>query len=100
MFPKNNYLKKIHLTSIKAIAILVVLLFNLICAPVAFADDNYSAETDTYQETRNPNRVDTTAEELAQSNLDLPDEDKGKSIYESLVEKVDSRRDESLSEKK
>ena len=64
----------------------------------AIAADNYSAPTDTYQETRNPNRVDSTPEELAKSKLDMPQENeaKGESIYEQVVDKVNRERDTSV----
>ena len=85
------------LTAIFAIAFAVLIVNFSYVSPV-LAGDNYSAATDTYQETRNPNRVDTTTKELAESNLSQPEEAKGESIYENLVKRVDQRRDEALGE--
>ena len=64
----------------------------------ALAADSYSAATDTYQETRNPNRVNSTREELANSELDLPEarESDGESIYERVVDRVNQQRDSAI----
>ena len=70
-------------------------LTNLNYSGQALAADNYSAATDTYQETRNPNRVNTTTEELANSKLNLPKEE-GKSIYDTLVDRVNKQQDTSV----
>lgn len=88
-----------HFFSIMAIACFSALIFTFGYADVALAGDNYSAATDTYQETRNPNRVTTTPEELAKSNLDRVKKSEGESIYENLVEKVDSQTKEALNKK-
>ncbi len=71
-------------------------LTNLNYSGQALAADNYSAATDTYQETRNPNRVNTTTEELAKSKLNLPREEEGESIYDTLVDRVNKQRDTSV----
>ena len=73
-------------------------LINLSYSGPALAADNYSAATDTYQETRNPNRVNSTREELSNSKLDLPEEsqDNGESIYERVVDRVNQQRDTSI----
>ncbi len=68
-----------------------VIILNVGATLPAYAGDNYSAQTDTYQETRNPNRVDTTTEDLAKSKLNVPEEE-GKSIYENLIDKVDRQK--------
>ena len=81
---------------------LILALGVIIISPIdsesALASDNYSAPTDTYQETRNPNRVNTNPEDLAKSKLDSPKEDeaKGQSIYESVVDRVNNQRDTSV----
>ena len=89
----SKLIQSFRLFAIGAIAILSTFLFN---ANYALAADNYSAATDTYQESRNPNRVNTTTEELAKSNLNEMEETEGESIYEHLVEKVDNRENEAL----
>jgi len=88
-----------HIWRSLCVAIVVifgVFLININYAPVALAGDNYNAATDTYQETRNPNRVSTTTDELAKSNMNQQQEAQGESIYDRLVEKVDNRRNEAL----
>ena len=81
---------------------LILALGMLAISPIhsqsALANDNYSAQTDTYQETRNLNRVNTNPEDLADSKLDSPKEDeaKGQSIYESVVDRVNNQRDTSV----
>ena len=72
-----------------------VIILNVGATLPAYAGDNYSAQTDTYQETRNPNRVDTTTEDLAKSKLNAPEEE-GKSIYENLIDKVDRQKQSAL----
>ena len=81
-----------------ATIILGALIINLNYVDTALAADNYSAATDTYQETRNLNRVNSTPEELAKSKLDRPEETEGKSIYDRVVERVDNQRNEVLKE--
>ena len=80
------------------VLVLGIVLISPIHSHSALAGDNYSAETDTYLETRNPNRVDTTTEELANSKIDSPleDEAKGQSIYEDVVERVNRQKDTSV----
>lgn len=86
---------------IAAIAILTVGIWfvNIAYSGSVLAADNYSAETDTYQETCNPNRVDSTKEELAKSTVHVPEETAGKSIYERVVERVDSQKEAYTPEK-
>lgn len=90
MFQETNPSKILRATIIVTVAFFA-LLINFSYIPAAHAGDNYSAPTDTYQETRNPNRVNTTKEELAKSNLDRPEENKGESIYERVVDKVNQQ---------
>lgn len=80
------------------VLVLGIVLISPIHGQSALAGDNYSAETDTYLETRNPNRVDTTTEELANSKIDSPKENeaKGQSIYEDVVERVNREKDTSV----
>ena len=67
--------------------------------PAAIAADNYNAATDTYQETRNPNRVNSTTEELAKSKINVPDKKAEKdSIYDRLVDKVNQQQSSSSQE--
>lgn len=88
-------LRKLALAFVLIIGILTI---NLANPDMAIAADNYSAETDTYQETRNPNRVNTTREELANSKLNsTPEaETEGQSIYDTVVDRVNSQRDTSI----
>ena len=87
-------LRKLALAFVLIVGILTI---NLANPNMAISADNYSAETDTYQETRNPNRVDTTREELANSKLNsTPEAEKGKSIYDTVVDRVNSQRDTSI----
>ena len=86
--------RSIALALVLSIGMLVT---NLAYGRQALAADNYSAQTDTYQETRNPNRVNTTREELAKSELDKPKESEaGESIYETVVDRVNQQRDTSI----
>ena len=80
------------------VLVLGMLIFNPFATTSALAGDNYSAETDTYQETRNPNRVDTTREELAKSKLSTSaeEETEGQSIYDTVVDRVNKQRDTSI----
>ncbi|MGV2827090.1 hypothetical protein [Myxosarcina sp. GI1(2024)] len=79
-----------------AIAFILIVgtwLLNVPYSATALAGDNYSAETDTYQQTRNPNRVDSNKEELANSKTYLPEETEGKSIYENVIDRVNQQRE-------
>ena len=89
-----NRLRKLAFAFVLIVGIFTI---NVASSGQAFARDNYSAETDTYQETRNPNRVDTTREDLKNSNLSsTPEEEKGQSIYDTVVDRVNSQRDTSV----
>ena len=85
-------------TALALILTVGLLLTNFAHSGQALAADNYSAATDTYQETRNPNRVDTTREELAKSELDKPQasEATGESIYEQVIDRTNKQRDTSI----
>jgi len=95
---QKNILSRLRNLILAFVVVLGMLIFNPISTTSALAGDNYSAETDTYQETRNPNRVDTTREELAKSNMgSTPEEEtKGQSIYDSVVDRVNKQRDTSI----
>lgn len=90
-----NWLRNLTLALILSIGLLLT---NLTYSGQALAADNYSAATDTYQETRNPNRVNTTREELTKSEMDKPDESeaKGQSIYEQVIDRTNKQRDTSV----
>ena len=94
----HNILTRLRRIAIALVLIVGIFTINLASADLAIAGDNYSAETDTYQETRNPNRVDTTREELANSELNTtPEEEtKGQSIYDTVVDRVNRQRDTSI----
>ena len=97
MFAKNivRYWRNIAIALILTVGLFLT---NFAHSGQALAADNYSAATDTYQETRNPNRVNSTREELANSKLDKPEENKaqGESIYESVIDRVNQQRDTSV----
>lgn len=98
-------LNRLNITCIfRSIAIALVIFLGSLCFntnydSVALAADNYSAPTDTYQETRNPNRVNTDTEELKKSNINQPEATEEESIYDRLVDKVDRTRNEALEKK-
>ena len=94
----NNVVRWLRNLTLALILTIGLFLTNLSYGASALAADNYSAATDTYQETRNPNRVNTTREELAKSKLDKPDESeaKGESIYEQVIERTDRQQDTSI----
>lgn len=93
MYKKANLASILRSVAVAIVAIFSISILNIASVPTALAADNYSAATDTYQETRNPNRVSTTTDELAKSKLNQEEEAKGESIYDRLVEKVDNQRD-------
>ena len=94
----SKILSRLRSLVLAFILVLGMLVLNPISATPALAGDNYSAETDTYQETRNPNRVDTTREELAKSKLSTTakEETEGQSIYDTVVDRVNNQRDTSI----
>ena len=96
MLNNTNIARILRSLAVTTVIILGVFVINMNYAPQALAADNYSAATDTYQETRNPNRVNTTTDELADSKMSEQKEAEGKSIYDRLVEKTDNQRDEAL----
>ena len=94
----DNYIVRWLRITVAVVLIVGTFLINPSYNGQALAADNYSAATDTYQETRNPNRVNSTREELANSKLDLPEEREsdGESIYERVVDRVNQQRDTSI----
>ena len=95
MQKKINLFNLLRSLAIAFTFVLGVIILNVGATFPAYAGDNYSAQTDTYQETRNPNRVDTTTEDLTNSKLNAPEEE-GKSIYENLIDKVDQQKQSAL----
>lgn len=89
-------LQKINLSHLlRSFALVIIVVFTFLLNfsyQTALAADNYSAPTDSYQETRNPNRVNTTTEELAKSKLNSSPETEGESIYDRLVDKVNQQQ--------
>ena len=75
------------------VAILGIFILNISNVPTALAADNYNAATDTYQETRNPNRVSTKTKDLEKSDINKVEKTEDESIYGRLVKKVDKNRD-------
>ena len=96
MFSNSKICNSFRYLAIALVAVISIFVVNPAIDGLALAADNYSASTDTYQETRNPNRVNTTMDELKNSNINKPTEEEGKSIYENLAEKVDKKRKASL----
>ena len=94
----NNIVRRWRSIALALVLSIGILVTNLAYSGQALAADNYSAETDTYQETRNPNRVNTTREELAKSEIDKPEESeaKGQSIYEQVIDRTNQQRDTSI----
>lgn len=94
----NHIFQRLRKFALAFVLIVGIFTFDFANTGMAIAGDNYSAETDTYQETRNPNRVNTTREELAKSNLNsTPEEEtEGQSIYDTVVDRVNSQRDTSV----
>ena len=97
MFNHSIFLR-LRRFALALVLIIGVFTISLTNTEIAIAGDNYSAETDTYQETRNPNRVDTTRDELADSKLNsTPEEEtEGQSIYDAVVDRVNRQRDTSV----
>ena len=91
MFDKLNMTRLVRSLTIATIAIFGAFLLNITYEPTALAADNYNSATDTYQETRNPNRVNSTTEELAKSKLDVPEKTEGESIYDRVVDRVNKQ---------
>ena len=94
----NNIVRRWRSIALALVLSIGILVTNLAYSGQALAADNYSAATDTYQETRNPNRVNTTREELAKSEIDKPEESeaKGQSIYEQVIDRTNQQRDTSI----
>ena len=91
MFDKLNITRLIRSLTIATIVIFGAFLLNVTYEPTALAADNFNSATDTYQETRNPNRVNSTTEELAKSKLDVPEKTEGESIYDRVVDRVNKQ---------
>ena len=82
------------------IAVLSTVMLHLAYEPAALAADNYNAAMDGYQETRNPNRVNSSEEELKNTNIYQSEETEEDSIYDRLVEKVNKQKDNAVKEQK
>lgn len=91
----ENSLSRLRKILLALVFTTVILLTNILSIGQAWAADGYNAATDGYIETRNPNRVDSTTEELAKSKINLPDENQGESIYDRVVEKTNKEQTES-----
>lgn len=84
-----------------AIAIVGVVIINFGFSSAVLAGDSYNAAMDTVQATRNPNRVDSSIEEIKNAKVNVPDEDEGEdSIYDRLVDKVDKKNKEAMKDSK
>jgi hypothetical protein len=88
----ENLSRKIRKISLALVLMTVIFLTNVVSGGQALAADSYDAPIDGYVESRNPNRVDSTTEELAKSKINLPDENQGESIYERVVEKTNEQK--------
>lgn len=89
---ENNLSRRLRKISLALVLMTVIFLTNVVSSGQALAADSYDAPIDGYIETRNPNRVNSTTEELAKSKINLPDENKGESIYERVVEKTNEQK--------
>lgn len=96
---KNNLGRRLRKISLALVFMTVIFLTNVVSSGQALAADSYNAATDGYVETRNPNRVDSTTEEIAKSKMNLPDENKGESIYDRVVEKTNKQKTDSSKNK-
>lgn len=98
---ENNIRRRLRKISLALVLMTVIFLTNVVSGGQALAADSYDAPIDGYIETRNPNRVNSTTEELAKSKINLPDENQGESIYDRVVEKTNKQKtDSSLSKTK
>lgn len=88
----ENLSRRLSKISLALVMMTVILLTNVVSSGQALAVDSYEAPIDGYVESRNPNRVDSTTEELAKSKINLPDENKGESIYQRVVEKTNEQK--------
>ena len=89
---ENNLRRRLRKISLALVLMTVIFLTNVISGGQALAADSYDAPIDGYVESRNPNRVDSTTEELAKSKINLPDENKGESIYQRVVERTNEQK--------
>ena len=96
---ENNLSRQLFKVSLTLVLMAVVVFTNVVYSGRALAADSYNAPTDGYVETRNPNRVDSTTEEIAKSKLNVPDKNQGESIYERVVEKTNEQKTDSSSGK-
>lgn len=96
---ENNLSRQLFKVSLTLVLMAVVVFSNLIYSGQALAADSYNAPTDGYVETRNPNRVDSTTEELAKSKINVPDQNQGDSIYERVVERTNKQKTDSSKSK-
>lgn len=83
---------------IQSLILVTVMVLSAIALPFAYetaalAADNYNAAMDGYQETRNPNRVKSSEEEIKNSEIYQTEETAENSIYEELVEKVNKEKE-------
>lgn len=96
---EKNLSRQLFKVSLTLVLVTVVMFSNLIYSGRALAADSYNAPTDGYVETRNPNRVDSTTEELAKSKINVPDKNQGDSIYERVVERTNKQKTDSSKSK-
>ena len=96
---KNKLSRRLFKVSLTLVLMAVVVFTNVVYSGRALAADSYNAPTDGYVETRNPNRVESTTEEIAKSKINIPDENKGESIYQRVIEKTNEQKTNSSSGK-
>lgn len=92
---EKNLSRQLFKVSLTLVLMAVVVLSNVVYSGRALAADSYNPPTDGYVETRNPNRVDSTTEELAKSKINVPDKNKSDSIYERVVERTNKQETDS-----
>ena len=95
----ENLSRRLFKVSLTLVLMAVVVFTNVVYSGRALAADSYNAPTDGYVETRNPNRVESTTEEIAKSKINVPDENKGESIYQRVIEKTNEQKTNSSSGK-
>lgn len=96
---ENNLSRQLFKVSLTLVLMAVVVFANVVYSGQALAADSYNAPTDGYVETRNPNRVESTTEEIAKSKLGVPDKNQGESIYDRVVEKTNKQKTNSSKSK-
>ena len=89
---KNNLTVKLRKVLLALVLTVGILFTQVAYGGQVLAADAYNSATDGYMETRNPNRVNSTTEEISKSKLNLPDDNQGESIYDRAVDKSNKQQ--------